>query len=90
MKPFQTNLYMNLKYCQIQVQMTQQIEFFFWLNKLTTGDYCMRKVIWTDFVWSIFAVLIDNYNISRYVELLLISPNKPVIELNNLREVHNQ
>ena len=63
---------------------------FFWLNKLTTGDYCMSKVIWTDFVWSIFAVLIDNYNISRYVELLLISPNKPVIELNNLREVHNQ
>ena len=28
MKPFQTNLYMNLKYCQIQVQMTQQIEIF--------------------------------------------------------------
>ena len=81
--------HMNLKYCQIQVQMTQQIEIFL-IEQIDNWWLLHEESNLTDFIRSIFAVFMDNYNISRYVELLLISPNKPVIELNNLREVHNQ
>ena len=53
MKPFQTNLYMNLKYCQIQVQMTQQIEIFlieqidnWWLlhEESNLDRFCMKHI----------------------------------------------
>ena len=65
----------------MQVQMTQQIEIF--LIEQIDNWWLLHEQSNLDRFYLKLKLICLNDNINKYVELLLISYNKPVIELNN-------